>query len=735
MDLPTDSSRTGRELVVDRLCQILRQGIDVHRCLAAKALGRMGEPAAVDALTQALLDEDEDVRADAAEALGRLADRRACKPLLENLIGDPSFDVKSNAVTALVDLKDPEVTPWLRRILKGRDEAIVWDEDEFHQSGWDDWCDLQVQAINGLADLGVEDAVPEIMAVMDDEFGQDLSHAIVKALGRIGPAGLAPLVDLLKKPDVKFRRRAIATLVELQGPVSLKAARICLRDPSPDVRLIALRGVAAMSPDDELLKALLDDPATEVRVEAIRLAGVGHPDHLEQALLDEETEVRQAALEVLAAVPDALPGENTVEILHARLLDDDPEISVVAAKALGAVAGADAAEQLIVQLTDRSRPVEVREAALVTLAASGADGVIPILLDVLGDPRREMRLRALVILLERARRDATWPNEAGRALLSALRGELLADDGHEPDEETDAAAEDTQAGPGKDDETSETAGSAFPISTLAALANLPPTPSVEGGAAEEATLTEVDQEFLELTKRSPKRRRVTLATTVAPYHDIRRLAARLLGDLACDDVALGLAEALSDPDQELRLMAADSLARIAGKHTALPPEAIAALVELGRADNRDLRLRAARALGQVDDLDTVSDAAAFWNDSDPFVRAEATRALARLPGQRENLIGLLNDPEACVRLATAHVVAQQSDTDVEEILVKFALSWQGYHCREVGRLLRDRDNDKAGRLFLDALGSPDNIENWQFAIEALEELNNVVSGGGETAIS
>ena len=67
---------------LDNVCQVLNQilsdGIDVHRCLAAKASGRIGAPAAVQPLIAALLDEDEDVRVDAAEALleaGRSAGR------------------------------------------------------------------------------------------------------------------------------------------------------------------------------------------------------------------------------------------------------------------------------------------------------------------------------------------------------------------------------------------------------------------------------------------------------------------------------------------------------------------------------------------------------------------------------------------------------------------------------------------------------------------------------------
>jgi HEAT repeat protein len=45
------------------LSEILLEGVDVHRCAAARALGQIGDPQSADALQKALLDEDPDVRA------------------------------------------------------------------------------------------------------------------------------------------------------------------------------------------------------------------------------------------------------------------------------------------------------------------------------------------------------------------------------------------------------------------------------------------------------------------------------------------------------------------------------------------------------------------------------------------------------------------------------------------------------------------------------------------------
>jgi HEAT repeat protein len=48
------------------LSEILLEGVDVHRCAAARALGQIADPQSAGALEKALLDEDPDVRSDSA---------------------------------------------------------------------------------------------------------------------------------------------------------------------------------------------------------------------------------------------------------------------------------------------------------------------------------------------------------------------------------------------------------------------------------------------------------------------------------------------------------------------------------------------------------------------------------------------------------------------------------------------------------------------------------------------
>lgn len=272
--------------VCDILCQLLLEGIDIHRCQAAQALGMIGGGMAVDALIKALLDEDEDVRTDAAAALVRIGDPRADAQLLENLIGDPCPEVKLAAMTALSASKNDEVKPWLLRILAGRDEEINWDEEEFYTTGWDDWLDMQIKAIDALADLGVSEAVAGIVAAISDDDALDICETGMKALARIGSSGVAALAGFMDDRDKRRRRRAAYVLCRCDGPEAEKAVLRAIADPSAEVRLAVTRGLAGVNPADLKLGALLLDDSPEVRAEAIRLCGAEHEKRLDLLLDD-----------------------------------------------------------------------------------------------------------------------------------------------------------------------------------------------------------------------------------------------------------------------------------------------------------------------------------------------------------------------------------------------------------------------------------------------------------------
>jgi len=710
----------GRSLAV--LGGVLANGIDVHRCLAARALGRIGHAAAVGPLVEALLDEDEDVRTDAAEALAAIDAEGAEKQLLENLLGDPCSEVKLAAMSALARRGNADVVPWLRRLLKGRDEAVAWDEDEFHTSGWDDWLDIQRKAIEALADLGVDAAVPDIVDSVAGEDVQDVSEIAFPALARLGDAGIAALDDFLAAEDVRHRRRAAAALAGIDADAAAGPLDRAFQDPAPEVRLAAAQVLAQRNATDSRLAGLFDDGDSDLRAAAVRFAGRHHPKRLPDLLEDPSVEVAAAVLEVLAVPPAITDAPSLAEPLRAILAGSSARLAALAGPVLAVVAGSAARDDLIVQLTSADRPLEVRLGALRGLFRIADAAAVTALTAAVGDEARFIRIEAMTALASLAKVDGDWPNAAADALLAALQGGLI------PPPVEEVIREDTAAdGPCEGDETraDETMpDKVFPTSTLASIleddtaladrAGLP-APGVE--------LTQGDMERLALARRIKGKKNVPLVPRVVVFDDVRRFAARVLGDLDRSQVIDALAVALGDDDSEVRLAAAESLARIGARGVRLADAVGQALVAVAADENRNLRLMVVRALGASDADITADTLQRGLADADSFVRSEAVRSLARRGLTGASTVALLDDDDPETRLTAARSLAQAADDDAIGRLVDFAFSHEGYHGREAGKLMRRIDAAEASSRLLAVLDDPDRARVWSVAIETLEELH------------
>lgn len=706
------------------LCEVLLGGVDIHRVLAAQALGHTGGNGAVDTLIKALLDEDEDVRTDAATALVRLGDPRADKQLLENLIGDPCPEVKLAAMTALAASRNNEVIPWLLRIMADRDEDIVWDEDEFYATGWDDWLDMQLKAMEGLANLGVEEAVPGIVAVINDDEALDITDTAMKALARIGPSGIGALAAYLEDGDTRRRRHAVSVISRCDGPDAINAVRLAIADPSSEVRLAVTRGLAAKNPADERLAALLLDVEPQVRAEAVRLCGAHHEDRLDLLLDDKDLEVRLAVLDVLAEHPEFSRIPMLGERLRELMASPSTSIAASAVVALAAIDPKNAASELADLLTGKDISVDVQRAAIRGLQLVGGDESLQSLVAVLACDDRQVRLEAMSAIAELAA-ETDWPNTQGDTLLAALSGDLVPMPDVETEEVIDAAQEESADEALEDEEAvvAEPEDDTFPTSTLESIlggfksqAEAPPPEGVE--------MTPEDIEFLSLTGDGKKgRRTIPVVPDVIPHEDVRLFAARLLGNFPQPDVALALLGSLSNGDKELRQTAADSLAHIAGDIPEMPLEVLQALQVEAESESRDIRLQAVRALGGINAASVVMVLINTLDDQDSFVRSEAIRSLGRLGEAGAGVGRLLEDPDSSVRLAAAQALADTAAPGVVETLVEFSYAFEGYHGRNAARMLAAIDRQAANTLFIKTLNDEERKRYWKVAIEALEELN------------
>ena len=758
-----------KDQVCEALCDLLENGEDVHRTVVAQTLGRMGYVEAVPDLIQGLLDEDEDVRTDVAAALAELADSRSAEPLMQNLLGDPCWEVKLAAIDALTKMGHSDLVPWLRRMLKGKDEEIVWDESEFYETGWDDWVDIQVKVIKALARFGDQEAVPEIVEALDDEYGQDLSEVAFTAFAGLGDAGAAALASYATSDNARLRR-AVTVLGTVDNIVASETMTRALVDEDADVREAAGRAVATRDPADPRLEMLLLDRKPEIRAAFVALCGRYYPGRLSDMLSEDNNVLLAAVLQEIIKDP-ALIEEMGLKGRLLEILDTaGPETAALATSALMQVSPEDMETPLLEKLADPETALEIRLAVIKAVASRPGEAVLQVLEGVLGDDQRQVRLAAMTALADYSKVAEDFSDEAGGVLLAALRGEIVlppedSDETPETFEETsdEIAADAGDADPATDvsvedageevtvSETIEMAQSVQPVRSVAeieaeetvAAASLPEEVEIEvrpgstlaallddepGTVDEEPVestpveLTEEDLDYMELTNQKPRRKVMSPETTLAPHQDVRRYAARVLGDFPQEDVTMALAGVLTDEDRDLVITALDSLARAGAETTALPNEVVDALLAISETQDNDVRIAVSKALAHVNTGEAIARMQAYLTDSSSFVRAEAVHGLA-LAGQVDaGVEACLGDEAPSVRMAAARALAQEASDATVQRLGDFSMEFEAFHILDVAALLADRHAETARTLYLQILDDGGRKRYWKSAIEALEKI-------------
>jgi len=711
--------------VIERLSDVLLNGVDVHRCAAARALGELGDPGSKDVLIKALLDEDADVRTDAAAALSALKDPASAPKLMENLLGDPESFVKKAAISTLVAMQYKPVIPYLRALTLSRaEDKIAWDEGEFYTDEWDSWDDIQMASIKGLGEFGDVDAVDDIVTAMNDEMGQDLSEVGLTALAKMGEAGAFAIIDEYGKGDLRRCRRIVRAVSASDNP-HLDALRAgLLQDSEATIRALALE---TLEPGDSDLVDLFSDEDENVRAAVVKHAGAQNLDVLAVMIADPSAMVREELFKIIAAHPDAFSDENLVEAVQ-KAIAGEPKAAKQAALALIALKGPKVVKGLTHVLGNEKIPREFRVGIIESFVVAG-NVAVPALLSAAGDADRQLRLASLTALSEIAANDPEWPNEAGEGLLLALGGELVA----APEEEVDEDPVESEAPEVDAEELAEIndeIDAALPLvsekvetlSTLDAIkANVPDAPQE---TPEEVVLSEEAEKALALTKtRKFAKRKVSWETAVAPHLDVQQFSARLLGAVVNEDTTTALIAALEqDVDDETLDAILFSLAKhgeITGK---LPATLLGRVEELIDAPESTTRVLAIRVFGWLTGDTIEGRLEELLNSSDGLVRVEALQALDHRGVADEVAIAALSDPYIGMGIAAARALARHRGDAVVNDLVTFAGTHDGTYRRDIGRLFGQYAPKAGAAALLNMLNDETKKTLWLVAIDALAEL-------------
>ncbi len=697
--------------VFDKLSQTLESGIDIHRCVSATALADIAHPGASTVLQKALLDEDEDVRTDAMNALIVLQDPGSAEAALENLLGDPCPEVKLAAMELLTQLNYRPVIPWLLKLVVSETDEINWDHEGYYQTGWEDWLDIQRVAIKALGEFEAAEAVPGILDAISDEDGQDVTQLAIPVLARLGEVGIDALEQLFDSGDAQMRRRICSSLIagsSAQVDVLLLAG---LEDKDDSVRLVAVEKLLAADINDPRLVGFYQDTDENVRRLIVESLGASNPEKITQMLSDPAPGVRQVAFRTIAAEPEFFENEGFSEVVR-QAIAGVPEIAGDAAVAWAALIGAPSANSLGSALQNPAQPLAFRIGLIEALTLLDEAG-LPYLAEAAGDERRQVRVSALSAIAEIAA-ETSWPNNASQILLAALKGELV----QEPEETdlSDEAEEDEEVPV----EVVEPVEEKEATSTLDQIMNSEVQADNEP-KTEPVQLSEEDQHFIDLSKmRAMRKGKVSLDVKIAPFQDVRRFAARLLGDFNETAVPVQLADALNYQDDELKQSCLESLGVIGQTRGRLNKSLYKAVVAEAEHQDRAIRRLAARCLGFINGKNATSQLANMCNDADVHVRLEATRALGRKKDQVDTMLKALQDEYSGVRLEAAKSLAA-NQLAMDE-LVALTFRYDGMHRNDIVTLFRDWNPLQACDKYLEILDDDIRKRDWLVAIQAVGQL-------------
>lgn len=200
--------------------QALRDLAPGVRFAASMALGMIRDTGAAEMLRSRLGDDDPSVRAAVVFALHRLGEQSYTSVLADNLLRDPSVEVRRNTALILGRLGEPGSIRLLRHAARDKDESVV------------------LQAHEAMALLKDPKALQQLAVQAHDGAGHRQAMALL-AMGRTGNHRFLDVLRLRlnKGPYLETRLAAARALGQLGYPdglqIALKAADFNPPRPSP----------------------------------------------------------------------------------------------------------------------------------------------------------------------------------------------------------------------------------------------------------------------------------------------------------------------------------------------------------------------------------------------------------------------------------------------------------------------------------------------------------------------
>jgi len=247
-------------------------------------------------------------------------------------------------------------------------------------------------------------AIPALLSALRGEFYTVRGKA-ARALGALrDPKSLDPLLKALKDPELEVRIEAVRAVGKFKDPETFdNMADLLLEDPQIEARQAAATAFGeTLNPRaiPYLMLALRDpfwwyerEQAADALLEAITGMGTMAVETLLDALQDSEMTVRRLSAGLLGRIKDP----RAIQPLGLALYDTHFEVGKAAAESL---AGFGPPGLKVLAEALRHPEAWLRQHAIAGLTLSGDKRIVPVILEMLNDPDREVQKQAIQSLGE-----------------------------------------------------------------------------------------------------------------------------------------------------------------------------------------------------------------------------------------------------------------------------------------------------------------------------------------------
>ena len=334
-----------------RIAMLLTDTDPIVRESALKIAGYFGYPDCLARVLACCRDNNETVRRTAIEQLPFFEDASVFDALVHAIEHDgPS--VRAAAASALARVEHPSRTGVLLRAL----------------GDGDPW--VRFVTLRTLGAIGATEAVPPVLATVEQDPAPHVRLAAIEVLGRISPAeALDVLQPLTASPNPDIARAAVAALGNVTRDEALTILEHHSRAPQVSTRLATVDALAKRCeprvPQILQWMAAVDSVPEVVSAALDALARVGKRDDeqggaVARALiaLTAEPSRREAAINVLSTLPPRRIGDIAAGLRHAST-----DVRCASVEALGRMKRPDASRALESALDDRASLVRLTAVA------------------------------------------------------------------------------------------------------------------------------------------------------------------------------------------------------------------------------------------------------------------------------------------------------------------------------------------------------------------------------------